>query len=333
MVLIGFVDLQVNGFRQVDFSAPALSADAVVAAWRGLIADGTAILLPTLITSPDEVYARNLPLLARLAARPEFAPHVPGFHLEGPFLCPQDGAAGAHDRRWMRAADPRVLDRLQQLANGCIRLLTVAADLPDVGALIAHARRLGIVVSLGHHLATADDLAHASGAGAMALTHLGNGLPHLIDRHRNPLLAGLAADGLHAMLVGDGHHVPWEVLRLALRCKGLDRTILVSDASSLAGLPPGDYPCFGATARLGTDGRLANPATGYLMGSAYTIRQVVNASRRALALDDATCTALAVTNPLNLLGLRAQVSSLARNTAGDFLPPAEALPCAASTSI
>lgn len=338
MALVGFVDLQVNGFRQVDFSTPALSEDAVVAAWRGVIADGTAILLPTLITSPDAVYARNLPLLARLAAHPEFAPHIPGFHLEGPFLCPQEGAAGAHDPRWMRAADPYVLDQLQQYAGGRIRLLTVAADLPGVSALIAHARRLGIVVSLGHHLATTDDLTRATAAGASALTHLGNGLPHLMDRHRNPLLAGLAADDLQAMVVGDGHHLPWDVMRLTLRCKGLDCTILVSDASPLAGLPPGDYPCFGATARLGVDGRLANPATGYLMGSAYTIRQVMNASRRALALDDAACTALAVTNPLNLLGLRAQVVLPPRDAAGDFLPsvqlpPAEAQPCAASTSI
>lgn len=318
MALRGFVDLQVNGYRMVDFSDPAVTEDAVVAAWRGLIADGTALFLPTLITADQAVYARNLPLLTRLAARPEFAPHIGGLHLEGPFLSPCVGAAGAHHAAWMRLAEPAILDELQRLAGGGIRLLTIAADVPGAPALIQHARRLGITVSLGHQLAAATQLAQAAVAGATALTHLGNGLPHQVDRHRNPLLDGLAEDRLHAMVIGDGHHLPWGLLRTILRTKGAARTILVSDASPLAGMPPGDYPCFGATARLSPDGRLFNPATGYLMGSSSTIRQVVNASRAALGLDDATCHALAVTQPLALIGLTRAIGSLPRAADGSF---------------
>ena len=315
----GFVDLQVNGYRGVDFSDPQLSDDAVVTAWRGLIADGTAIMLPTIITAEERVYATNLPRLARLAALPEFAPHIAGFHLEGPFLCPRDGAAGAHNSSWMKAADPLYLERLQGYAGGRIRLLTVAADLSNVVPMIVQARRMGIVVSLGHHLATAADLTHAVAAGATALTHLGNGLPHLVGRHHNPLLDGLAEDGLQAMIVGDGHHVPWSLVRTILRSKGVARSILVSDASPLAGMPAADYPCFGAIARLTADGRLFNPETGYLMGSSNTIRQVVNATRTALQLDDASCLALAVTNPLALLGLTTPVAMLPRSADGTYL--------------
>lgn len=319
----GFVDLQVNGWHGVDFSAPDLSEAAAVTALRGLLADGTAVLLPTLITSPMAVYERNLPLLTALMARAEFAPHLPGLHLEGPFLSPLPGAAGAHNPAWMQAAEPAVLDRLQLLARGRIRLLTVAAEIPGAPALIRHARTLGITVSLGHSLAGFAATAAAQAAGAQALTHLGNGIPHQIERHQNPLFAGLAADGLMAMLIGDGHHLPWELLRLLLRCKGVGRSILVSDASPLAGLPPGTYPCLGATAVIAPDGRLANPATGYLMGSSATIRQVVNASRTALALDDATIHALAVANPLRLLGLPVPegLPGLLRAADGSFLAP------------
>lgn len=321
MVPRGFVDLQVNGYRGVDFSDPQLTDDEVVTAWRGLVADGTAIMLPTMITSAEQVYANNLPRLARLAGLPEFAVHIAGFHLEGPFLCPREGAAGAHNPAWMQAADQLSLERLQGYAGGRIRLLTLAADLPGAAALIAQARRQGIVVSLGHHLADAAELAQAVAAGATALTHLGNGLPHLVGRHHNPLHAGLAEDGLQAMVIGDGHHLPWSLVRIILRTKGLQRCILVSDASPLAGLPPGDYPCFGAVARIAADGRLFIPATGYLAGSSSTIRQVVNASRTALGLDDAACTALAVTNPLALLGLQRPVAALARAADGSYLPP------------
>ena len=91
--LRGFVDLQVNGFHGVGFSDPELSEASAADALRGLIGDGTAVMLPTLVTSEAAVYQRNLPLLARLLASDEFVRHCPGLHLEGPFLCPDDGAA------------------------------------------------------------------------------------------------------------------------------------------------------------------------------------------------------------------------------------------------
>lgn len=320
--LRGFVDLQVNGFRGVDFSAPDLDEDSAAAALRGLVADGTAILLPTLITSPEEVYARNLPLLADLCRRREFAPHVLGFHLEGPFLCPRDGVIGAHNPAWTRPGDLRLLERLQDWAGGLVRLLTVAPEVPGAVALVTGARRLGMTVALGHHLGTADEIDAAVRAGATGLTHLGNGLPHRIDRHRNPLIDGLADQRLAACVIGDGHHLPWNLLSVILRAKGIERCALVSDASSLAGMEPGTYPCFGATACLTPEGRLYNPDTGYLMGSALTIRGVVNATRRALSLTDADIHRLAVENPLRLIGCEGSVGSidLPRAAGGDWEP-------------
>lgn len=302
MTLCGFVDLQVNGYRGLDFSSIDLTESGVECALRGLIADGTAVLLPTLITSSRAVYERNLPLLARVIRRPEFAPHIPGLHLEGPFLSGREGFTGAHDPQWMQAAEPALLDRFQVLSGGLVRLLTIAPEIPGALVLIRHARALGITVSLGHSAADEADISAACDAGATALTHLGNGLPHQINRHRNPLFAGLAEDRLCACVIGDGHHLPWSLLRIILRTKGLSNCALVSDASSLAGLPPGTYPNGDCTTVIDASGKLYNPATGYLAGSAMTMRQVINATRAALGLDDAQIHTLAVTNPLRLIG-------------------------------
>jgi N-acetylglucosamine-6-phosphate deacetylase len=321
----GFVDLQVNGFLGVGFSDADLGEEGAVAAIRGLVADGTALLLPTLVTAAPEVYARNLPLLARLLARREFARHCPGLHLEGPFLSPREGAAGAHRPAWMREGEIATLDRLWAWSEGRLRLITIAPGIAGAPALIAHARRLGITVSLGHHVAGYDDLARAVDAGATALTHLGNGLPHLIDRHRNPLIDGLAEDRLHAMVIGDGHHLPWNLLKVILRAKGLERCSLVSDAAPIANHPAGTYACMGAVGEIDAAGRLADPATGYLMGSSFTIRRVVNATQRALGLDDATMRRLAIGNPLRLIGLPAQeLAPLPRAADGGWLAPAAA---------
>ncbi len=317
----GFVDLQVNGFHGVGFSDPDLDEGSAADALRGLIADGTAMLLPTLVTSEAAIYERNLPLLARLLASDEFAQHCPGLHLEGPFLCPDEGAAGAHQPAWMRAGDTTFLDRLWDWAQGRIRLITVAPGIAGAPELISHARRLGITVSLGHHVAVNDDLTRAVDAGATSLTHLGNGLPHLINRHRNPLIDGLAEDRLHAMVIGDGHHLPWNLLKVILRAKGVERCCLVSDAAPIANQPPGTYSCLGGTGEIDADGRLANPVTGYLMGSSFTIRRVVNATQRALGLDDATMRRLAIENPLRLIGLaQSTITDLPRSVRGDWQP-------------
>ena len=325
-VLRGFVDLQVNGFHGVGFSDPGLDEATAADALRGLIADGTAVLLPTLMTAEPAVYECNLPLLARLLASREFAPHCPGLHLEGPFLCPSEGAAGAHRAGWMRAGDTSFLDRLWAWSDGRIRLITIAPGIAGAPALIAHARRLGITVSLGHHLAADDELARAIDAGASALTHLGNGLPHLIDRHRNPLIDGLAEDRLQAMVIGDGHHLPWNLLKVILRAKGVERCCLVSDAAPIANHPPGIYTCLGGTGVIDAAGRLSDPATGYLMGSSFTIRRVVNATQRALGLDDATVDRLAIANPLRLIGLaRPEITALPRAADGDWLAPSGGL--------
>lgn len=321
--LRGFVDLQVNGFRGVGFGDADLTEDRATSALRGLITDGTAVLLPTVITAEIAAYEHTLPLLAQVIARPEFAPHCPGLHLEGPFLSPTPGAAGIHPPRCMRTGDVDLLDRLHGLAQGRIRLITVAPGIPGATALITRARQLGMTVSLGHHLADDDAVARAIDTGATALTHLGNGLPHLIDRHRNPLIDGMAEDRLAAMLIGDGHHLPWNLLKVILRAKGVARCCLVSDAAPVADNPPGTYSCLGGTAALDAHGRLSDPATGYLMGSSFTIRRVVNATRRALALDDATMHRLAVVNPLALIGESLpEILELPRDADGDWLPDA-----------
>ena len=206
--LPGFVDLQVNGFRGVDFSGPALSADAFARACRDLLARGTAAFLPTMITSTLDTYRRNLPLIADAICRAEFRGRLLGIHLEGPFISAEPGAVGVHDPSLVRPPDARLFDELQDLAGGCVRLLTIAAELPGAADLARHAAARGVAVSLGHQMAGELEIKRLTSAGASALTHLGNGVPNVLPRHDNPIWAGLAADGLSAMIIADGHHLP-----------------------------------------------------------------------------------------------------------------------------
>jgi N-acetylglucosamine-6-phosphate deacetylase len=303
MKIPGLIDLQVNGFKGVDFSGAHLTEVDVARACRDLLEAGTTAFLATLITSPPEIYERNLPLIAKVANSEEFEGRLLGIHLEGPFLSPVEGARGAHNPEWMRAPSIELLDRLVAWADGTVKMLTVAGDLEGVESLIRHASRLGIVVSLGHHMADEDQLRRCVAAGAKALTHLGNGIPALLDRHRNPVWAGLDNDDLVATIIPDGHHLPPALLKTILRTKSPTSCIVISDASELAGLEPGRYESMGADVVLDPTGRLYNPATGYMAGSSATLLTCMN---HLASLDLVTyreLLAMAFDNPLRLLGM------------------------------
>ncbi len=274
--LPGLIDLQVNGYKGVDFSGAHLAEEDFARACRQLLDSGTTAFLPTLITSPADVYAHNLPLIARVLRREEFQGRVLGVHLEGPFISTEDGARGAHNAQWVRRPDVAYLKELIDLAEGTVRLITIAADQEGADELSQYASRLRIAVALGHHMAEEQDLERLVKVGAKALTHLGNGVPALLSRHQNPIWAGLANDDLAATIIADGHHLPPALLKTIIRAKGPGRCIVISDASPLAGLPPGEYWSMGAQVRLQEDGKLFNPATGYMAGSSATILACAN---------------------------------------------------------
>jgi N-acetylglucosamine-6-phosphate deacetylase len=303
----GFIDLQVNGFIGVDFSSETLTEEAFVYAGHALVSRGTAAFLPTLITNSEARLHRNLALMVNaLKKDATLARHVPGFHLEGPFISNEPGAVGAHDPGATRLPDSALFERLFAWSEGRLRLLTLAAELPGAAELARCAVRRGVRVSCGHQLAGPDDLARLADAGATALTHLGNGMPNVVHRHNNPLLAGLAEERLKILFIADGHHLPRHVLKLYARAAGAERLLATSDASSAAGLPPGSYEVLGNRAVLEKDGKLHNPEKQCLVGSSATLLGCMNVLHETglFTLDELI--GIGFNNPLALIGLAPQ---------------------------
>ena len=261
--------------------------------------------MPTVVTSSPKVYRHNLPLIANVLRQEEFAGRMLGIHLEGPFISPADGARGAHDERWVRHADIEYLRQLLDWAEGQVRLLTVAAGIDGIKEIIECAIGEGVTVSLGHQMADSAAIDRAAAAGARALTHLGNGVPAVLDRHNNPIWAGLANDDFFAMIITDGHHLPDSVIKTFIRAKALEKIIITSDASPIAGMPPGRYETLNNAVVLDESGRLYNPQTGYMVGSSATMLDCMNylASLRMPTVEQLV--RVGFDNPLKLIGVDA----------------------------
>ncbi len=272
----GLLDLQVNGYAGVDFNTTALTPDALDHALRAMLRAGVTACLPTLITAPEDVLADRFAALDRAVARSRLGPvMVPGYHLEGPFLSPEPGYAGCHPAAAMVPPDPSLISRIRKSLARPILLLTLAPERAGALGLIAWARDQGIVVAMGHTHADAGVVADAASAGVTLSTHLGNALPQPQPKFLNPLMAQLAADGLSASFIADGIHIPRDALKVLIRAKGLERSILVTDATAAAATPPGLYDFAGMTIEHTADGSVREPASPVLAGSALCLDQAV----------------------------------------------------------
>ncbi|MFA6506620.1 MAG: hypothetical protein WCT14_11000 [Treponemataceae bacterium] len=300
MGLKGFVDLQVNGYKGTDFSSPELTADAIRKT-VGAIADrGTAAFCPTVITSSWAAYEHVLPLLADAVSDPACEGRILGIHLEGPFISPEDGAVGAHPRDLVIPPSVEDFDRLYGLCRGTLRLITVAPEREGAIGLIRRAVEQGVRVSLGHTLAAEEDVRKAMEAGACLCTHLGNGCPNKMDRHRNPVWAQLGSP-LSIMIIADGHHLPLSVINAFLMAKAPDKAILTSDTAPVGGLPPGVYPAFGGQVRITETGRIESG--DHLAGSSACLIDCVNHLTASGYSDESLLWRLARDNPLAVLGI------------------------------
>ncbi|MBO4631674.1 MAG: N-acetylglucosamine-6-phosphate deacetylase [Lentisphaeria bacterium] len=299
----GFVDLQINGNVGVDFSDPELTEEMFMKAADHIFASGTEVFLPTIVTSPKEVYLRNLAVMRKACEKHGLLKQVPGVHLEGPFISREPGAVGAHRPEYVIEPNCAFFDEIMDRSGNYVKLLTVAAEIPGVDALIRHASSRGVAVSCGHQQAGGEDLKAAAAAGAKLLTHLGNGCPNLINRHKNMIWAGMACDALTAMIITDGHHLPADLIKCFIRVKGPERIIVTSDAASIAGFPPGRYEMWGNHAILEPNGLFHNPEKGCLVGSSASMQDCVKFLRSLELLTESEIEMVSRTNPLKMIGM------------------------------
>ncbi len=298
-LLPGAIDLQVNGAggHAVDEADPAALAAVAAQVWRG----GAVAFAPTLISAPWERLCAQVEAVARwIAAHPGGTTQATplGLHLEGPFL----SVPGAHPPDALCDPTKARIEELLAAAQGQLALVTLAPDRSGAADAVTALRAAGVAVALGHGTARDPDAVDACvAAGAGLVTHLFNASDPL--HHRAPGLAGLALtdDRLRASLIADGVHVHPGMLRVAWRCLGTARTVLVTDSVGAAGMPDGSYTLGGAPVEH-RDG-VVRDARGALAGAALTMSEAARRFAAAVGADPVQLAAAISTNPAAVLGL------------------------------
>jgi N-acetylglucosamine-6-phosphate deacetylase len=298
----GFVDIQHNGWMGTDFSSPDCTPERFKEIVKQLIEHGTTAFCPTIVTSNPDGYEYTFSMLAKAMKDDEIGPHLLGIHLEGPFISKKPGAVGAHPKQYVLEPSIEKFKQFQEWAEGNIKILTLAPGIPGAEELIKYASNEGVIVSMGHHYADDEQLAEAMHSGIKLATHLGNGIPNEIHRHNNPLWWELANDDLFCSFITDGHHLPADFIKVALRAKTVDKFIAISDASPLAGMPSGTYNIFGLEAVIDDTGLIFSPKTQGLVGSHSTIFECVNYLAGLNVLTETELREVAFDNPIKLLG-------------------------------
>jgi len=298
----GLIDIQINGYMGVDFSGPDLTVEGIKKATKALWKAGVTSYFPTIITSDIELIKRNFAILAKARKDPEIGISIPGFHLEGPYISPLAGFRGAHLEKYIKAPNWEEFQEIQKAANNGIKIITVAPELEGAIPFIKKCVVSGVLVSLGHHNGTAKDVEIAVDAGAKMATHLGNGCANEINRHDNPLWPQLSNDAITASIIADGFHLRREEVRTFYKAKGVDKTILVSDALDLAGLPPGEYTR-GERTLLLTSNVVKLPKENVLAGAASPISKCVGVVMEFTGCSLKNAIRMASTNPAEMFSL------------------------------
>jgi N-acetylglucosamine-6-phosphate deacetylase len=219
----------------------------------------------------------------------------------------------------VRPPDIEEFRRWQDATGGRIRLVTLAPEWPGATRYIEAVTAAKVVVSIGHTNAEAKNISDAVSAGATMSTHLGNGAHGVMRRHPNYIWEQLAEDRLRASFIADGIHLPVSFLKVALRAKGVDRAVLVTDASTPAGCAPGRYRLGEQEVDLTPDNRVVLAGQERLAGSALRMdRGIENLMRLGeLSLTDAV--RLATVNAARAGGVPGRQRGLVAGERADFV--------------
>lgn len=298
-LLPGFLDLHIHGARGQDVMDATPQSLQILS--DALLQEGVVGYLATTMTESIPKIEAALQACFEFKKTQTQGAELIGVHLEGPFL--SEAFMGAQCGDHLKAPDVALLKKWQQQFPRLIRLITIAPELPNAIELIQYARSQNIVVSIGHTQASFAETKCGIDAGATHATHLFNAMSGIHHRTPGAAAALLCDDRVIAELIVDGAHVVPEMIQFTVRCKGLDRLLLVTDAMRAKCLKAGTYDLGGQNVIVDDHGIARLESNGKLAGSTLTLNQALKNMQHYTKLPLTEIIPLITLQPARILGI------------------------------
>jgi N-acetylglucosamine-6-phosphate deacetylase len=270
----GLIDVHTHGADGVELMN---GGDTALRMARFFARHGVTGFFPATVTDSFEAVEGAMDSVRKAMAYPTGSARVLGVHLEGPFISPE--RLGAQSPDYCIPPTAESVARLIALTAGLPCIVTVAPEVEGGMEAIHAFVEAGMIVSIGHTVASTEEAEAAFRAGATQVTHMFNGMPPM--HHRTPGIVGtaLTTRGVRIELIADGVHLHPTTVHMAIAAKGVDDVLLVTDSISATGCEDGEY-VLGPMKVIVVNGEARIVESGALAGSTLTLeRGVVNVAR------------------------------------------------------
>lgn len=310
LLLPGFIDIQVNGGNGRLFNdSPDVETIRHIGETHRRY--GTTGFLPTLISDELDVIAAAVDAVD--AAIAEGVPGVLGIHIEGPFL--STDKKGVHDPTMFRKLERKHLELLTSMKRGKT-LVTLAPEKasPD---LVRELVAAGVVVSAGHTDATYETMREFLDAGVTGFTHFFNAMSHMSSREPGVVGAALEDQESWCGLIVDGKHVAPPLLKIALRCKPIEKFMLVTDAMPTVGMAHKEFRLQGRV--ITVENGVCVAKNGVFAGSNLEMASAVKNAVELLGVDLVDAANMAALHPAAFLGIEDSLGRIAPGRKASFV--------------
>ncbi len=291
----GFIDVHTHGGDGVDINAADYQQLAKLS--RFFASQGVTGFLASILTDTEEATMRAISAVCEFMDKPLPGAKCLGIHLEGPFLCQK--YKGAMPPELLREGDASLFRRYQRKAQGRVRYMTVAPEVPGVLDMLEDLRG-ECVMAIGHSDADYETAREAIRRGVCSCTHTFN-VMSLFHQHRPAVMGAVLENDVYCEAICDGRHLHPGTVRMLLKCKGWDKVVAITDSMQAAGLPDGDY-MLGINPVTVTDGDAKISGTDIRAGSTLTLAQAVRKISAFTGEGPEKVLPLLTANPARLIG-------------------------------
>ncbi len=263
--------------------------------------NGTTTILATLYNNLSKEML--LSAMDKIKEAMNNADSIAGIYMEGPYLNPNYGG-DTKNSKWKGEVDRAVYMDIVDKGRGLVKIWGVSPEKPGIDKFVEDAKYEGTIFAASHTEATPEQLYALIPMGLKVQTH------HMNATGAKSALLGVKGagvdeavglcDDIYAELIVDSQavHVNKYNIRLALKYKGRDKIILISDATEFGSVGQSDAP------------DLRFDDNGDLCGSSLTLAQACQNMMKHTGSGICDVFRMGSLNPAKLLGMQNEIGSI-----------------------